>query len=549
LAAIVQISPGFKKTKSMNNDLAALDKLTPLSPDELYRQWVLTTERDNGPPGWVHYSLHGWHLYSHPDAHVCEILSAEGNSLGWLLEPLAYLSSDGDTVPKDKLSLQISKNYDATDFERAFYGRDSAGYSDGTGIMGTWTAIIIGGPEGASFRRVYLGASHSVVYHPQKRLVATSHNLVPDIRRNEELCNEYDFYNKIFCFPYGLTAFTGLNRLLPNHYLDLDTFIPVRHWPSGLLRPNPDGKKGAAAIVDHGRRLINAISAEYPLFKVFLSAGHDSRAVLSMFRLIVATGADVLLSTSAGSDIFTRTDLHVARRLARITGLPHEAKRDKNENINDRDYMRRGFIRIGEAASSPASFSSPGVHQRMPYDPTARFNLAGMGGETGRAVLWKKGIPVKTITPEFLMEKVKTPGANRAFNEAAAEWLNGIPQQFRKENANVLDLAYIEQIMGCWQAPMTYLYAGMINHGGLSRLSTSPMTEAFPFETMLRLPVAYRAAGVLQHDMVDYGWPELLSDIPFNEPTRIMRLRSFFSKSLKDPRTVYRAIWHRLPGK
>ncbi|WP_340106375.1 hypothetical protein [Rhodohalobacter sp. 8-1] len=530
----------------MNNDHPALDELAPLSPDELYRQWVLTPEGDDGVHGWRKYSLHGWQLSAHPDAYVCELLSAEGDSLGWLLEPLAYLSADGGIVPKKKLTLPVSKNSDVAEFERAFYGRDSAGYSDGTGIMGPWVAIIIGGPGGASISRVYLGASHSIVYHPQKRVVATSHNLVPGIQRNEELSLAYDCLNRKSYFSFGLTAFQSLYRLLPNHYLDLDTFLSERHWPSGALKPKHVGKEGAAAMVDHERRFLDALSSEYNSFKVFASAGRDSRAVLSMLRPFVADGADVILSTSVGSDLESQTDLYVARRLARITGLPHEVKRNTNKNSGNEDYMRRGFVRIGEAASSPGLFSSPGVHQRKPFDSNARFNLAGMGGETGRGPFWKKGVPSEPLTPEFLMEKVKAPLDNAEVKAATTKWLNEIPSEFREKNADVLDLAYIEQRMGCWQAPMSYLSGGMINPGGLSRQSTSPMAEAFCYETMLRLPVEYRAAGVLQRDMVAYGWPELLSDIPFNEPTRLLRLRRFISRSVKNPRVIFGAIRSRL---
>jgi len=530
----------------MNNDLAALDELSPLSPDELYRQWVLTSEEGDGPQGWEKYYLHGWKLSAHPDAYVCELLSEDGESLGWLLEPQAYLSAGGDLIPKKKLTLPVNKNSDAAEFERAFYGRNSNGHSDGTGIMGLWVAIIIGGSEEASFSRVYLGASHSVVYHPQKRIVTTSHNLIPGIKRNEDLSKAFDCLNRKSYFTFGLTAFVGLKRLLPNHYLNLDTFAPTRHWPTGPLRPEIDGKTGAAAIVDHGRRFFKALSSEYNSFRVFASAGRDSRAVLSMVRPYVADGADILLSTSVGSDLGSQMDLQVARRLARITGLPHEVKWNANKNESDEDYMRRGFVRIGEAASSPGLFSSPNVHKRSPFDPNTRFNLAGMGGETGRAFFWEKGIPRETITPEFLMEKVKAPLDNAAALAAAKKWLNEIPKEFREENADVLDLAYIEQRMGCWQAPMSYLFGGIRNPGGLSRPSTSPMAQVFCYETMLRLPVEYRASGVLQRDMVAYGWPELLSGIPFNEPTRLLRLRRFIKRSLKNPRAIIGAIKSRL---
>jgi hypothetical protein len=101
--------------------------------------------------------------------------------------------------------------------------------------------------------------------------------------------------------------------------------------------------------------------------------------------------------------------------------------------------------------------------------------------------------------------------------EVAEAWLEGLPPGFRARAADVLDLAYVEQRLGCWQAPSTYLFPGR-------RYVSNPMAEAFAIETMLRLPESYRASGMLQRDMVAYGWPELLA-VPFNEPTGWLRLR------------------------
>lgn len=465
--------------------------------------------------------------------------------MGWVMEPLAYLHEEGGIVPKEKLVLPVDHDSSVSEYERVLYGRDSTGHSDGSGLTGTWTAIIFGGPEGSSFQRVYLGASHSIVYSPQNRIVATTHNLIPGIQRNEELSGAFNCLSRRSYFTFGLTAFEGLNRLLPNHYLNLKTFQPDRHWPIGLLNLYTDGKEGAADLVDHCRRLLSVISTEYSSFRVFLSAGRDSRAILAMLRPFVADGTDVLLSTTVSSGMASRTDLQAARRLASRTGLPHEVKWSNGRTEGGDDYVMRGFVRIGEAAASPSLFSSPGIHTRKPFDPAARFNLAGMGGETGRAFFWNKGIPDEDITPELLIKKVNVPLTNTV-TKAAENWINGLPREFRSEKAGLLDLAYIEQRMGCWQAPMTYLFGGMVNSNRLSRLSTSPIAEVLGYEIMLRLPQAYREEAALQRDMVAYGWPELLNDLPFNEPTGMLRLRMLLTKSVKNPRIlagVFRRFW------
>lgn len=529
----------------MTIDHAALDSLSPLSPDELYRQWVIAPQGHNGPTEWREFSFDGWQLFAHTDAHVCELTSTDGYTVGWVMEAMAYLKEEDGNVPKEKQVLPVGKNFSASEIERALYGRDSSGYSDGTGFTGTWTAIIFGGRGDSTFQRVYLGVSHSVVYSLQQQVVATTHNLIPDIQRDEDLSKAFDCLNRRSYFSFGLTAFKGLSRLLPNHYLDLKTFQSKRHWPISSLDRYTNGKKGAANLVDYCRRIVNVITSEYPKSRVFLSAGRDSRAILACLRPFVENDEDITLSTTVSSSLASKIDLQAARWLARRTGLPHKVKRKKSRSEMSDDYVMRSFVRIGEAAAAPNLFASPDIHNRKPFNPNARFKIAGMGGETGRAKFWSQGLPKEDITPEFIMEKVKAPLTN-VVKKAAGNWLKSVPRDFRTRKADLLDLVYIEQRIGCWKAPMTYLFAGMENPGRLSRLNTSPMAEVLSYEIMLRLPEEYRAAATLQKDMVAYGWPELLYNIPFNEPRGLLRVKKILGNFVRNPRKiagVFRRIW------
>lgn len=257
----------------MATDFAALDSLYPLPPEELFRQWVLTREAGQVPPGWQRRSFDGWHLTCHPDAHVCDLCANDGTQIGWVIEPLAQLSRAGDSIPTGALKLPIPAHGSPADLERALYGRDEHGRSSGDGIEGMWVAITFDGPQTAPFRRVYLGAIHSVVYSADRRTVATTHNLIPGLRRDLPLSRAFDPLATNAYFTFGLTEFHGLHRLLPNHYLDLDTFAAVRHWPPAAPEPLASGEKGAAAIVEHARRMLDVLRTEDHNFHVFLSAG------------------------------------------------------------------------------------------------------------------------------------------------------------------------------------------------------------------------------------------------------------------------------------
>ncbi len=527
-------------------DFAALDALYPLPPKELSRQWLLTRDAAQIPQGWRHETLSGWHLGAHPDADVCLLLAIDGTPIGWVIEALGYLSPVVDAIPSESLTLPVGSRAAAAEIEQALYGRDEYGRSSGDGLAGTWTAVVFGGSYDAPFQRVYLGATHSVVYCPAQGAVSTTQNLVEGLQRDESLSGAFDCLSTLAYFTFGLTAFEGLHRLLPNHYLDLETFQPVRHWPAGPLTPDGSGEEGAAAIVEYARRLLRLLANRHDQFVVFLSAGRDSRAVLSVLRPFADEGMDLRLSTSYGWNFESRVDAQAARRLARIAGLPHEVKRRRPHDSRRSDVLR-AFARVGEAAAGP-SLSAPGVTQGIPRD--APFKIGGMGGETGRALWWRgsqysnpesgsdqSGHPIRPnngdhpALRDMLIRRTRSPRSGVVI-DAAEKWLSELPEHVRSSVPATLDLAYVEQRMGCWQAPMTYLFPG-------TRRVSSPMLEAFPIEIMLRLPKTYRAAGLLQRDMVAYGWPELLA-VPFNKPAHVLQLVHILKRLPSVPRRIRR---------
>lgn len=227
----------------MPTDFEALDALYPLPPDDLYRQWVLTRDSEAIPPEWERRSLDGWHVGTHPDTHVCDLRAREGTPIGWAMEAHACLSGQGGVVPTRELVLPISPQATPADIESALYGRGENGSSDGNGLEGPWVAVLFGGTGAAPLRRVHLSATHSVVFSEQHRIVSTSHNLVPNLRRDESLSRAVDPLATNSYYTFGLTPFLGLRRLLPNHYLDLDTFDAVRHWPHNALEPLRTGRR------------------------------------------------------------------------------------------------------------------------------------------------------------------------------------------------------------------------------------------------------------------------------------------------------------------
>ncbi|MFP4282341.1 MAG: hypothetical protein ACLFU2_06935 [Opitutales bacterium] len=520
----------------MPQTFAALDALYPLPAAELHHQWVLTHNAEHVPVGWRRESLAGWHLGMHPTTRWCRLEARDGAALGWLLAPLVYLGRNGAVeFPDAVLVLPVVGTATADEIGGVLYGRDEAGHSDGSGVYGSWTAILLGEPgeDAAARQRVFLGPTHSVVFDRAHRVVAATPNLMPELRRHEALSEAFDPLetNRHFCL--GLTAFEGVERLLPNHCLDLETFTPQRHWPV-QVESLASGEEGAARVVEQGRRLVEALATRHDQFHVFLSAGRDSRAVLALARPLRERGCSLTVSTGYGEDLASRIDLHAARRLARLARLPHVANKRIPPSGGDR---LRAFVLIGEARAGKV-LSWP--RHKPPDWLSERFKLSGMAGETGRAYYWAEDPPpAGELSAETLLRRLKVPRRPETLT-AAEEWLGTLPAAVRASATLSLDLAYVEHRLGCWEAPIRYRSAT-----AGPPMVFSPMASAVCLETMLRLPESYRASGRLQHDMVAYGWPELLR-VPFNELVGRLRfeesVRRVGGKALNFSRRVTRKL-------
>ena len=505
-----------------------MDALNPLPPADLPRQWVLADEDRPTPDGWPTWRLGGLALAAHPDARVRPIRSETGKHLGWAVEALVQVRDGHATAPGAELALPVGDRPEPDDVERALYGRSDAGGPRDC-VEGPWTVVLVTD----DWRRLYLSATHSVVYCPDRRTVATTHNLIPGLSRDVPLSEAFDPLARNGHYAFGLTAFEGLRRLLPNHFLDLDTFAPRRHWPIGPPRPAGEGPAVAAQIVGHARDLVGGLldggsgggSGGGRRCWVSLSAGRDSRAVLAVMRPFVASGAaDLGLTTTYGDDVLTQIDRNAAKRLAKIAGLPIELKRRRPRDVHA-GQVRRMFVRVGEAYAGPI-FSAPGLHDpsrrigagETGHDGQPPWHLPGMAGEVGRAYYWadEPGGADAPVDAGELVRRLKCPAVPAAL-DAAQGWLNDLPPGLRAVPADVWDLAYVEQRLGCWQSPGAYLFPGRYH-------SFNVFAAARNVELMLGLPAAYRAGGTLQRDMVAHGWPALLA-VDFNRPDRPLALK------------------------
>ena len=171
--------------------------------------------------------------------------------------------------------------------------------------------------------RIYLDANgtKSVVYNPVERIAAatTSLLLTPGDYREK-------FFSELYyaCgvdgdgwFTAGLTAHHGIRRLMCNHYLDLDSFKAVRHWPNEQWTEFANPAEAIETITDQVKRAIRALTSGRDV-NVALTAGNETRLLLSCCRDLLQKVAFVTVA-APGADL----EVVRAKELSSRFGLNH----------------------------------------------------------------------------------------------------------------------------------------------------------------------------------------------------------------------------------
>ena len=443
------------------------------------RQFVLAEDAQGLPGRWIRKMAQGWSLWHCPSLSTHAIADERGRAIGWLL---------GDPIPPADAAgpaLKIARGVRSEDFAR---GLESALRS----ISGRFVAIVLD----ESLRRVYPGpaAQLGVVFNAAERRVASSLGLAATVdHADTELIEALDIPNQDRYFPFGLTPDRRVRRLLPNHYLDLDSFEPVRSWPAPHTRfgASTETARVVEGIADKVRQNVEAIAALGPV-AVALTAGRDSRMVLAAARRVLPA---IECYTYGLPDKKAQLDCRTAGALARRLRLRHEIVHWAEPTAPD---LQQWQERTGHCVAGRV-WQLVTTHEQL--QPGRR--LSGMGGEVGRCFFWRKqDLEATRVGPQQIIERLRLPVHRRLCLEADA-WLHSLPVNAPPD---VLDLLYIEQRLGCWAGPQAY---------GNANASMAPLCDQLVFESMLALPWHYRFEQKLAVDFISHLWPDLLS-LPFN---------------------------------
>lgn len=321
-------------------------------------------------------------------------------------------------------------------------------------------------------------------------------------------------------FPAGLTAHRDIERLLPDHALDLDTGRMFRFWPRTVPVTPQEPAQVVSQVVTQIRRQIEALLGGPKRVALALTGGHETRMILACARPFLK---DVDIVTIVGSDRHT-TDTVLARRITKTLGLRHRELSRREATVEQRAvFMRRG----GHCNGDSNSRFHPSV---WPIAESHVF-VGGLGGEVGRAFFWRPSdTPATRITTELLINRFGLP-AVPALVAAVERWQAGLP-----EGANALttlDLAYHENRNGPWYAAQFCCDPTLVRQ--------APLMTRDLIEAMMALPPEWKRESRLSHAVTMAAWPELAA-FPYNSLGRWHNIVVKLQKAAADPRIILKKI-------
>lgn len=472
---------------------------------QLDGQFVLTRERKQIPEGW-HVRCHrGWMVAVHPGLPVADVTCPSGEFAGWVI---GYpISVEGELAP-GRLIFDPSRVSAGCDAASAFVHS----------LSGRFAAIMLHGES----NRFYLdsGGTLAAVYALDLPVVASTITLIQTGKDDwdTDLQHLLGMPDSDLWYPAGLTPRYTIRRLLPNHYLDLDAWAPVRHWPTEQhFAVERSFEDSVAHIVERLTRTILSVARRYPL-QLSLTAGRDTRMILACSRSILDR-----IKFHTGVWVPSGMDSEVAYQIARRFGLNHVTYRIEMANP---EQLADWQIRVGNCVSGEIWRIHPTSRK---FDAHRAF-LPGVAGEVGRGYYWREGDDrAGRITAQEILRRTKLPAEGKVL-EMMDNWLSEIRHL---PWHTILDLTYIEQRVGCWAGPLQY------GQDGMNPIRIAPLNDREIYRTILHMPVEPRRRLALPEEICRQTWPELL-EFPFNHltgPTRVIQAARSALYRLLPPRS------------
>ena len=429
------------------------------------------------PEDWNRKTVQGISVFYHRDIQVLDIAEAVGRKIGVLLGYFFQTSRAGQAGGVNGI-YQVDESAGCSGRElirhihEVFFGR----------------YIFISCLAGAG--EIFLDPLGSLgcVYSKELKCVASTSPVLGRKKYDEDWDSELERLIPNNFFPFELTPHKSVKRLLPNHFLDLETWTSRRHYPAeGDLKNCRTDRELVVKVAEKMRSVIGLFSKSNAAMT--LTAGSDNRIVLACAKEF---SGDFTFFTNANSIHY---DIEISRKISSDLGLKHCFIPHKKSSAGERRLMEE----LSGYCMDALSLASFPQHRSVLKENV--YQLTGAAGEIGRCSYWlasdKRG---DVVTPEEILKRLRIV-ANDELLECAAVWLKEIEHL---GVFTILDLLFWEINCGCRAAPNMYPY------DSLSLIPIHPFNDITVLTCLLNLTPEYKRSKKLVHDICEISWPELM---------------------------------------
>lgn len=359
--------------------------------------------------------------------------------------------------------------------------------------------LIFGLASNGSFNLILdAGGTFPAVYGDTGSWASSSPFLSPQNLKNESTKFRDEHYttkelNSGAWYPFGMTAFKNIRRLLPNHQLDVMTGSIDRIWPiqSPIRTECPEDtiQEIASYLANLCKRIPGKINLP-------LTAGKDSRLLLAA---LLAANRNITSFTMLNN--VTSIEEYTAPHVAKIAKIPHKlVKYIKRPQAEIDDW----FLQTG--------YSAGGALVQLKRTPDTfiedAFELDGVGGETNRRLYDLESDIHTRLTLSALMSRMGLK-FSQEMKDIAQEWLD---QTEHLDSFTVIKLLYVENRVSTFAYPQI--------HGRSYNIQKviSPYSQFKYIDLCLKLPPSIILSQKLPEQLINILQPKLLS-IPFNKGT------------------------------
>jgi hypothetical protein len=459
------------------------------------RQFFLSRVQTTLPNGWNFFQIGRYCLYSHPDLDVTQLSDQRKRLvlIGDIFSP-AEAEKRNAEILKDifvnvrgmkALFLQI----------KPYAGRFALVYMDDK------EAIIL--HDALSLREIYYcPKENEIVCGSQPNLIikfakpgimARCERDFLDYFKKNSINGRWNPHRK---WIGDETYYEGINHLLPNHFLDLNTCGVQRYWPNETIR-RLDLGEAVSESCSFLQGSIRAMTSRYSIMAA-VTAGWDSRTLLAATKDVRDRIYFFVNNQGLGPG---HPDIMVPRNIFAGIGVPfhvHDVPMDVDNEFR-RIFLNNTF------------FSSerilPTIYNVYFKDHSNNVNMLGIG-EIGRTRFGKEP---KYLSTYRIIHKMKQLECRYAIRQGE-KILHELLPVSRAYNLNVLTLLYWEHWLGNWGVTGN-------SESDIAVDEINPYDSHKLYEIFLGVDNKYTRYDnpVIFKEMIRKMWPELMQ-WPINPP-------------------------------